>query len=158
MAANGGCILLSAVLSEESGRIRAFDYVLSGVRELMLKSKFSFQENFINPHLLLDVLVHVQKDLNTFDGPDAFKIGGHLCFWMARLKPFRHVTQYHLYANETIALQVGLAIVRESHGPRSIDHATLANLLYDLRYGHSSPVSVSNHFQLLYCKGAPACL
>src|SRR5260221_12433438 len=151
MAEEGQCILLTAKLGETEERFAAFEFVLSGVRELMLKSKFSFQEDFINPHLLLDVLVHVQSDLLAFRGPDGFKIGGHLCFWMARLKPFRHMTQYHLYANETIALQVGLGIVSGKHGHKAIDHKTLSNLLYELRYGHSSPMNVSNQFQLLYC-------
>jgi len=150
MSADSGCILLSADLRDHESRLEAFGYVLSGVRELMLRSKFSFKEDFINPHLLLDALVHVQKDLSSFRGPDAFKIGGHLCFWMARIKPFRHLSQYHLYANESIALQCGLSIVREIHGHRSLPFPVISNLLYDLRYGHTTPMTVSNHFQLLY--------
>lgn len=90
------------------------------------------------------------RDLRGFNDPDAYKIGGHLCFWMAKIKPFRHISHYHLYANESIALQCGLSIVRETCGQKAIPAAALANLLYDLRYGHSSSVTVSNSFQLLY--------
>ena len=117
----------------------------------MERSKTSPQDNFINPHLLLDVLVHTQRDLSRFNGPDAFKTGGHLCFWISRLKPFRACKGLHpLYTNETLGLTVGLSIVRETQGPKPINCNVMANLIYNLRYGHSSPVGVSNEFQLLY--------
>lgn len=60
---SAGCVLLSANLADPTERMQAFGFVLAGVRELMLRSKYSFDQDFINPHLLLDVLVHVQHFL-----------------------------------------------------------------------------------------------
>ena len=115
--------------------------------------KLSPNEAFINPYLLLDVLSLTQRDLREFKGPDAFKTGGHLCFWISRLKPFRAFLKNNaFYTNEVMALQIGLCIVRETEGPRAIPSNVMANMLYELRYEHYSAMSVTNQFQLLYCK------
>jgi hypothetical protein len=149
-----GNVLIRADLRVSAERLDVFDFILSGLRELMLKRKITTPDPFINPHLLLDVAVHSQADLKRFNGPDAFKIGGHLCFWIARLKPFRALPRNPLFTNEMCGLFVGLGIVAESKGVRHIPFKELSNLFYELRYGHASPIGVSNLLQLLYCDGA----
>lgn len=119
---------------------------------MMQEVKVSPGEKFVNPHLLLDALVHTKKGLSQFKGPDEFKTGGHLCFWISRIKPFRAFLQRNArFTNEAMALQIGLSIVRETKGRKAIPSDILSNLLYELRYGFVSPMGVSYQFQLLYC-------
>lgn len=146
-------VLLDADLSDEEQRNEAFKWALSGVRQIMAMRKTSPEERFINPYFLLDALVHAQRGLKQFKGPDEFKTGGYLCFWMARIKPFRaFLDNFPFYTNEVMALQIGIAIIEEAQQKkRQIPYPVLANLLYDLRYGHNSPTGVTNQFQILYC-------
>ena len=144
------CSLLTSDLSKWDERMAVFKWVLEPIRVLMENAKFSPDKEFINPYLLTDVLARCKKDLLHFDGPDAFKIGGHICYWMARLKPFRAITGNSVYANETMAIKLGLCIVWEGYGRKSLNEKVIANLIYDLRYGHASPMAVTNQFQLLY--------
>lgn len=143
--------ILTADFSDFDQRMEVFSWVLNPIRVLMENVKFAPKQEFINPYILTDVLVHCQKDLKKFTGPDAFKIGGHICYWLAKLKPFRAITEDTIYANESMALRMGLCVVWEGHGRRSLDHKIQANMLYNLRYGHNSPITISNQFQLLYC-------
>lgn len=106
----------------------------------------------INPYLLLDSIVHARRDLSFFVGPDAFKMGGHIGFWIARLKPFRMMETPHIKTNETLGLQLALAIVAESMGQKKVHYKILQNLLHDLRYGMATPMAFSNQLQMLYAQ------
>lgn len=142
--------LLNADLRNELHRREIFSTILTPIRIWLDSVKLAPPGRFVNPHLLLDVISHCQRDLNTYRGPDSFKIGGHLGFWIARIKPFRAFDKSPLYTNETLGLLVGLLIVRESMGSKAIHHKIHANLLYDLRYGTVTPTVLSNQLQLLY--------
>ena len=144
--------LLACDLSKDDERRQVFLAVLEPVRIWCSTIKYFPSDKFVNPHLLLDAIVHCQKDLKGFKGPDAFKIGGHLAFWISRIKPFRAFTISPLFTNETLGLIIGLVIVGESMGRKSIPHKIHANLLYDMRYGHVTPSVLANQFQLLYCE------
>jgi len=129
-------------------RDELFRYVLTPIRVLLAVRKIHPPK--VNPYLLLDAIVHTRRDILQFPGPDAFKMGGHLGFWIARIKPFRMMDTAHIFTNERLGLLIAMTIVGESMGHKQLHHRILQNLFYDLRYGTVAPMAFSNQLQLLY--------
>jgi hypothetical protein len=140
--------LLNLDPAVQMDRDALFRYVLTPIKILMETRKLPAPK--INPYLLLDAIVHAKRDLSFFTGPDAFKMGGHIGFWIARLKPFRMMETSHIKTNETLGLQLALAIVAESMGQKKVHYKILQNLLHDLRYGMATPMAFTNQLQMLY--------
>jgi len=106
--------------------------------------------SIIDAHVSYDVLLHLQKDLRRIGKPDPFKIGGYLCFWVRKLKPFKSIQPLGLFTNETMALSLGLAVVGAVKDPKNIPRPIWDNMIYDLRYRPVSPSTIVNQFYLLY--------
>jgi len=115
---------------------------------LNLKPEFPI----VNKVILIDVLVHLQCDLKRLPDPNEYKVGGYLCFWIKKLKPFRFQSRCRHYTNELMGLSLGHAVVvsPNKRKGKSIPAKVFHNILYDLRYRPVSPSVIANQFHMLY--------
>ena len=117
-----------------------------------LKLKPEPNTPIINKVILLDVLIHFQCDLQRLPDPNEYKVGGYLCFWIKKLKPFRFQKRLNHYTNELMALSLGHTIVLSNNKrkAKSLPVKVFNNILYDLRYRPVSPSVIANQFHMLY--------
>ncbi|MFA7243514.1 MAG: hypothetical protein WC091_25690 [Sulfuricellaceae bacterium] len=90
--------------------------------------------------------------MKEYKDPNEYKVGGYMCFWIKKLKPFRMQERLGHYTNEALALQIGLNIVADAKGSarRVLPMDVYLNLGYDLRYRTVTPSVIANQFHLLY--------
>lgn len=105
-----------------------------------------------NAHLMADVIIHFKEDMKKYKSPNEYKVGGYMCFWIKKLKPFRMQKKLGIFTNEALALQIGLNIVANAKGSASriLPKDVYMNLGYDLRYRTVTPSVIANQFHLLY--------
>ena len=104
-------VLLHSDLSNQEQREKVFQVVLHLADNALAPHVMKLDTEVVNPVILLDVLTHFQEDLSRIAEPNEFRVGGYLCFWIRKLKPFRRISRFNLFTNEYIGLLIGLAIV-----------------------------------------------
>lgn len=151
-------LLINGDLGNEDVREKLLNLVATTTERALLawqksnKSPLPLNTPYFDEPVLLDVIAQTQHSVKTYTAPNELKVGGHLTYWIQKLKPCHPQPKMANFTNEIIGLLLGFGVIAAKNGNSSkkIGSELLSNWVYDFRYKDICSNSIINFFASIF--------
>lgn len=100
-----------------------------------------------------DLIIHYQRDIKKYPGPNLIKQAALITFWIKKLKPISLCETTPQYINELFALCCASTVLGEPYySTIPITSNRLVDIIHMFRYGFVSPRTLFLLYDLLYIR------